>query len=87
MDEGAPPVASLAEAVPLIQHAGAHNLPGHWDCMVSSVPQDSASKALARRIGAALVQHGKSVWIDVEMAVRDESAREEGPGRLISFVS
>ena len=86
--------AQLPEAVPPAPGgAGSSvvlNPPGHWDCMISYTQRNNVSEAIAYKTRAALLQRGKSVWLDVEMASRDEAAMEEGVKNslvLIAIVS
>ena len=46
--------------------------------MISYTQRNPVSEALAYKISAAFSKRGKSVWLDVEMARRDEAAMEEG---------
>jgi hypothetical protein len=54
------------------------NQPGNWDFMISYTQRNAVSETLAVKISGELRKRGKTVWLDVEMDERDETAMEEG---------
>ena len=57
--------------------APALNQPGHWDVMISYTQRHAVSETLAHMLHAAFEKRGKSAWLDVKMARRDEAAMKE----------
>jgi hypothetical protein len=53
------------------------NTPGYWDVMISYTQRNAASEALAAHLYAEFTKRGKTVWLDVKMARRDEAAMRE----------
>ena len=53
------------------------NPPGTWDAMISYTQRHAVSEALAYKVHASFARRGKTAWLDVEMAKRDEAAIKE----------
>ena len=70
-------VAALA-AAGSGREAKPKHLPGNWDAMISYAQRNATSEALAYRIHGELSSRGLTVWLDVQMKVRDEAAMQEG---------
>ena len=54
------------------------NPPGSWDVMISYTQRNPVAEVLAHAIHGEMTARGKTVWLDVRMAKRDEAAMEEG---------
>lgn len=58
--------------------------------MISYTQRNSTSEAMAYKIRSELIERGHTVWLDVEMAQRDEAAMQkcvENAGCVIAIVS
>eukprot|EP01047_Picozoa_sp_COSAG01_P050662 COSAG01_NODE_5146_length_4453_cov_10.678916_1_plen_594_part_00 len=54
------------------------NLPGRWDTMISYTQRNPISETLAVKLSGEFRRRKLDVWLDVEMARRDEAAMREG---------
>lgn len=74
---GARPELRQPSPSPQVPAPKPRNEPGHWDMMISYTQRDPTSETLAHCIHGEMLQRGKTVWLDVKMATRDEGAMEE----------